>query len=126
MTTTTDLVKEIREIAASNPDFNYKEQEGYNGSCSYFGAGVGNLEGQCCIVGQALKNLEVDTTNLMVTESDFTTPTINKAVVDYMVDIKIARARELKWLDLVQGYQDAGFPWAEAVQSADKESPLAA
>ena len=126
MTTTTDLVKAIRAVAASKPDFIYTNQEGYAGMCSYFGEGVGKPEGQCCIVGQALKNLEVDTTVLQLSELDFMSPTIDKVIIDGMVDIPFSKGREVKWLNLVQACQDAGYTWAESVTAADKEFPLAA
>ena len=120
MTTAAELIQEVRKVAEERPDFIYSDQtESTLNLCSYFGRAIGDESGSPCIVGQALKNLEVPMEGLRVVEhagedSDISTVLDRGDVaVDYS-------GSEAMWLAKVQMKQDEGFPWAYAVEEADK------
>lgn len=115
--TTTQLIEEVRKVASMNPEFVYGDAIT---SCSYFGQAIGNNTGQCCIIGQAFKNLEVDTEQLFSAEARGDSPTIRLAVEDKLVDILVGHPQELNWLDSVQRGQDTGWSWSYALIDADK------
>lgn len=116
--TTTQLIEEVRKIASENPEFVYWDAIT---SCSYFGRTIGDTSGQRCIIGQAFKNLEVDTEQLFSAEGRGDSPTIRRAVGDKLVDILVGHRHELNWLDIVQGGQDNGWSWSYALVVADKK-----
>ncbi len=121
MTTATQVIEEVRRLAAEQPDFVYAEQEGANPNedCSYFGCHLGNTAGQACIVGQALANLNVDMAKLEEAEDSGNDTDIDSVLVSGIVNITYT-SEEAKWLGNVQYHQDRKEPWARAVELADK------
>lgn len=120
MTTATELIQEVRKIAAERPDFIYSGQP--NGShclCSYFGRAIGDEAGSPCIVGQALKNLEVPMEGLREVEHAGEDSDISTVLDRGYVDIEYTGS-EAMWLAKVQMKQDDGETWAKAVEEADK------
>ena len=120
MTTATELIQEVRKIAAERPDFIYSDQtESTLNLCSYFGRAIGDESGSPCIVGQALKNLEVPMEGLLEVEHAGKDSDISTVLAMGYVDIDYSGGEAI-WLDKVQMKQDDGKPWAEAVEEADK------
>lgn len=121
MTNATQVIEEVRRLAAEQPDFVYGNQEGadVNEDCSYFGCAIGDTSGQACIVGQALANLDVDMTNLQRKEVKGFGPAIGEALESRVVAIPYTE-EEQAWLGNVQYHQDRKEPWARAVELADK------
>lgn len=120
MTTATELIQEVRKIAAEQPDFIYSDQtESTLNLCSYFGRAIGDEAGSPCIVGQALKNLEVPMEGLQEVEHAGEDSDISTVLDMGYVDIDYSGA-EAMWLAQVQMKQDLGYDWAEAVEEADK------
>lgn len=119
MTTATELIQEVRKIAAERPDFIYSNQGVDTNLCSYFGRAVGDESGSPCIVGQALKNLEVNTEELWEVEHAGKDSDIGTVLGRGYVDIECTGI-EAMWLARVQMRQDDGLSWAEAVEEADK------
>lgn len=111
--TTKDLVKEVKKIASENPDFIYAGKY-----CSYFGQEVGDPTGQCCIIGQAFKNLNIDTSGIKE-GGKITSPNIYIIIHRGMVDIQIDSDSDVIWLAKVQSVQDRKDPWGEAVDRAN-------
>lgn len=120
MTTAAELIQEVRKVAEERPDFIYSDQtEPNNILCSYFGRAIGDESGSPCIVGQALKNLEVDTEVLLKAEKAGEETDICTVLDRGYVDIECT-VNEAMWLAKVQSKQDDGYAWAQAVESADK------
>lgn len=119
MTTATQVIEEVRRLAAEQPDFVYSKQEGAGDNCSYFGCALGDTSGQACIVGQALANLNVDMMGLKGKEAKDVGMAIGVALEHGVVTIPYTE-REARWLDDVQYHQDRGETWAQAVALADK------
>ena len=120
MTTATELIQEVRKIAAERPNFVYGKQGVDNDSCSYFGRDVGDETGSPCIIGQALKNLGVDTSRLKEAEDHLADDLVISSALD-AGHIEIAYTdREAQWLLHVQTKQDSDETWAKAVEEADK------
>ena len=120
MTTATQVIEEVRRLAAEQPDFVYGTQEGAGGTCSYFGCAIGDTSGQACIVGQALANLNVDMSGLKRKEESDLGLAIGEALLLGKVDIPYTE-EDARWLDNVQYNQDEDETWAQAVAMADKE-----
>lgn len=116
--TTKDLINEVRKVAEAEPDFVYNEG-GKSSGCSYFGPERGDTSGSPCIVGKALKNLEVNTKILLARESDGTSDRIGFALFNGLVPVTSLIPRERAWLDSVQNSQDCGLSWAVSVKRAD-------
>ena len=121
MTTATQVIEEVRRLAAEQPDFVYGTQEGAdaNEDCSYFGCAVGVTSGQACIVGQALASLNVDMSDLKRKEAKGFAMAIGEALEQGVVDI-LYTEEEQAWLSNVQYHQDREESWAQAVALADK------
>lgn len=114
MVNTKQMIEEVRKIASENPDFTYGGPR-----CSYFGSTLGVLEGQCCIIGQAFKNLGVDTAKLLSQEEDDFSPSVEHTITAGIVDVDILSDKDLDWLSSVQTCQDAKWSWEDAVRYAD-------
>lgn len=116
MTTATQVIEEVRRLAAEQPDFVYSEQEGSdaNEDCSYFGCALGLTSGQACIVGQALASLDVDMSDLKRQEDNGYGMDIGAALEQGVVEIPY-NVEERAWLSNVQYHQDRGEPWGRAV-----------
>lgn len=117
--TTKDLIDEVRRVSELEPDFVYNE-DGSESECSYFGRDRGDTSGNPCIVGKALKNLEVDTTKLLARESNGTGGRIGFVLLKGFIPVTSLVDSERAWLNAVQFYQDCGLTWAVSVKRADK------
>jgi hypothetical protein len=114
----TDLVAEIRRIAAESPNYVYQQvQRDGRSACEYVEYAGDQLIGSC-IVGRALVNLGVDPASLTFS-NDFT-PTAWGLLRDAGHN---SLAGEIDWIQSVQAGQDQGWAWGEAVQHADVRHP---
>jgi hypothetical protein len=111
--TTKDVVREVRRIAAENPDFVYTPS--LNGICSYH-ATEGNPQG--CIIGAALKSLGVDV-DVLAGPANTILRHLGLEGVFYIEDV----SREAEWVQTVQSCQDCRKPWGEAVSLASERYP---
>lgn len=115
MLNATDVVNEIRKVAAEQPDFIYNE--GGLAECMYTKNTDGSPGG--CIVGRALMRLGVEEEDLVESDGQFASRVLS--------DLGISGDRfVMLWIAEVQEVQDGGKTWAEAVQSADTYYPVAA
>lgn len=121
MTTSKELIEEVRKIAKENPDFVYAKQVGRttDDNCSYFGRAIGDGLGTPCIVGQALKNLELDISALEIHEVQGLGIAIGVVLERELLGIAYTET-DRRWLDRVQFSQDLMGSWGEAVEYADK------
>lgn len=117
--TTADLIVEVRKIAEAEPDYVYGDEDDRSG-CSYFTDRFGTTKGNPCIVGKALRNLEVDTSILRRREAYSHSDRIAFALVEGFVPVVSTVIVERDWLNSVQDYQDVGLSWSEAVKNADR------
>lgn len=113
-----DLIAEVRRVAAERPDYNYREEirkVGFD-DCVYQ---LPNGE-PGCLIGQGLFPLMEDK-NIF---SEF--PGLNEDDVEGLevAGLIDGTEREIAWLSRAQIRQDAGFTWSEAVAVADCEYPL--
>lgn len=119
--TVADVVTEVRKLAAERPDFNYKAQPGLEpsdmGGCSYVGRDRYDPEGEGCIIGQALARLGVNHDDLVEREGNLASTAIQRLLGQVVTDVD--DFDEDRWLDAVQGNQDAAHPWGIAVANAD-------
>lgn len=104
-----ELENAVREIAAENPDFVYQQtviDNGGNRDCVYFD------EDGCpsCLIGHGLAKLGVVKED-MVDSSNF-------MAVGQLFGASHG-AESVRWLSDVQFFQDGGYPWGKAVESAD-------
>lgn len=111
--TTQDLIDEVRKIAEEMPDFVYTTDD--VSGCSYFGREVGDPTGQCCIMGQAFKNLNVDTSKINETP----VLTVGELIWGQVIPVTSLNESQVEWLDHVQALQDEGSSWGEAVSIVD-------
>lgn len=114
--TTQDLIEEVRKIPKEMPDFVY--MTGDVAGCSYFGRGIGDPTGQCCTMGQAFKNLKVDTSK--IDETPVGVSTVGELIWDQVIPVTSLNKTQVDWLDRVQGLQDDGVSWGEAVSIVDR------
>lgn len=115
MLNATDVVSEIRKVAAEQPDFIYND--GSLTECLYTQNADGSPGG--CIVGRALMRLDVEEEDLVKNDGRFASRVLPELGIsgDYYV---------MNWIDKVQKVQDVGDTWAEAVQAADAYCRFAA
>ena len=104
------VVAAIRQLAGESPDFVYRKD---GALCSYF---PDDYNPQGCIVGAAMRQC-----------GHTIAAHYENAVAENMV-ARILRLRYtpknadvLRWITLVQGYQDQGLCWKFAVALADVE-----
>ena len=114
-----ELIAEVRKVAEANPDFIYSEQPGAGAICSYFGQNLGDTTGSPCIIGQALKNLKLDTSRLKDLEDQEDGSGIADVLAMGLIDVEQPTETEENWLGRVQCAQDFGESWATAVMKAD-------
>ncbi|MFF0498492.1 hypothetical protein ACFYU5_18955 [Nocardia aobensis] len=113
----TDIVSEIRRLAAENPDYIYQSR---GDACVYVEPDEAGVLVGSCIVGKALVNLGVNPAEL-----EWEIGTIPGAY--HLLRSRVGGAsREVWWIDWVQGEQDTGYSWADSVASADQERPIEA
>ena len=113
--TTQDLIDEVRKIAEEMPDFVYATP--FTKGCSYFGREVGDPTGQCCIMGQAFKNLKIDTSKIDETHENIST--VGDLILTEDIPVTYLDESQVEWLDNVQLLQDEGISWGEAVSIVD-------
>lgn len=113
--TTQDLIDEVRKIAEEMPDFVYGSPS--TKGCSYFGQEIGDPTGQCCIMGQAFKNLKVDTSK--IDETPVGVSTVGELIMNQDIPVTPLNKTQVDWLNRVQGLQDDGVSWGEAVSIVD-------
>ena len=102
-----EVAKEVRRLADTFPNFQYKAP------CKYLEEKDGEKVGSC-IVGQALVNLGLDKDELSKYEGESAYAVLNETCeVDSM--------NQLEWVDTVQDHQDYGRVWGEAIKAADYE-----
>ena len=106
-TTTQDLIDEVRKIAKEMPDFVYATP--FTKGCSYFGREVGDPTGQCCIMGQAFKNLKIDTSKIDETHENIST--VGDLILAEDIPVTYLDTSQVEWLDNVQLLQDEGISW---------------
>lgn len=110
------IVEEVRHIAAERPEHIY-QPDPFITHCSYL---TSNDEpGRGCIIGQAFERVGVSRENLASYEGASASAVVEK------LDIPHSTRRDLRmlWLDRVQGEQDTGEAWADAVATADRTYP---
>lgn len=100
------IIAETRKVAASSPDFIYKQ---INGACKYIDNGSPS-----CIIGRALWNLDI--IDAKCEWDKFANSSIEGVVSQEDWDID---PDEVEWLSDVQNYQDTGYPWGRAISYAD-------
>ncbi len=106
------LIAAVRELAAEEPGFIYRfYADDPKLACSYF-PNEKNPKG--CIVGAAIR--------LVAPDFDLQ-PWEGQNAGDVVGDF--ATEEQSNWFNHVQGEQDAGKPWGEAVRLADVEQKLA-
>lgn len=103
--TGTELVAKVREIAAEQPDFVYKDE-----GCVYVRDGHGS-----CIIGRAA--MELGYIDASLEEQGLNWETVTRLANHVGID---CTRNEILWLQTVQSDQDAGVPWGDAVRIADK------
>ena len=109
--TVSDLISKVRELAAASPDCRYRSTNGSSSGCC-------NNRGECtngtvgCIIGQAAAALGYDWGDEPSREG-----------VHLFVNrvFRHTPRPQTYWLDLVQGQQDLGKTWGDAVQYADEQ-----
>lgn len=110
------VVAEVRHIAAERPGHIY-QPDPFITHCSYLTSR--DEPGRGCLIGQAFERIGVPRGSLARCEGHSAS-----AAVDQL-DILHSTRRDLRmlWLDRVQGEQDTGETWAEAVATADRTYP---
>lgn len=128
MLTLDQIIAEIRTIAAESPYFIYTPPEG-EAACLYVHTDPVTdevIEGEGCIVGQALVRLGVDADQLGGTL------TADSVLRDLEKEGLLTTAptgadeSKLSWIRNVQCHQDSGVAWREAVEQADTEALMPA
>lgn len=102
-----DLVDQVRKVAAQYPDFIYTKTPG--GRCLY-GPTKKNPHG--CIMGKALQDL-----GLPLPPEGEGISTFLAHAAEFLITPD-DQARLLYWLDEVQAAQDSGVSWGQAVSDA--------
>lgn len=112
-----DLIeKEVIRLATEHPEVVYQRpltyrngQPLYSDYCSYTKGVAGGGEG--CIFGQALSNLGMSDDKLAALDGTGGINTVSEAI-----GIEAEQDRVYNW-ELVQGRQDLGLPWGEAIKA---------
>ena len=111
MTTTAELITQVRHLATEYPDARYYKAAG-SSFCEYADGPVTNGPGsEGCIMGQAARLLDIDLFTWGRVE-------IYQLLEDEGWDIGDINAMD--WLTQVQQIQDAGSTWGDAIVMADK------
>lgn len=113
-----DLIAEIRRVAAERPEYNYRDEirkMGFDGCVYQLPSGEPG-----CLIGQGLFPL-MENKDFFLEHDD-----LNEDDVLGLEDANliVGTGREIGWLSRAQIRQDAGFTWGEAVAVADAEYPL--
>lgn len=103
------LAARVRQVAAGNPTGTAHTE---------YVSWDGDDYDSCCLLGEALVREGVNPLELTVDVTvQYLTGVVAGAVVDLIPEDRLPR--ELRWLVNVQQLQDAGHPWAYAVEEAD-------
>lgn len=116
MLNATDVVNEIRKVAAEQPDFIYNGDT-FPIECLYTKNADGSPGG--CIVGRALMRLNVEEEVLVKNDGRGASGVLSELGIGGDIFV-------MHWINEVQEIQDSGKTWAEAVQSADTYYRVAA
>jgi hypothetical protein len=106
------LIQSIRKLAADFPDAVYSV-EGY---CQYTEGKCG--PGQGCLVGQGMQNCGMGE---MAEDADILGEI---GVSSFFSKANVKNKNDRNWLIKIQGNQDNGKPWADAVRLADASFEL--
>lgn len=109
------LVAAVRELAARDEGFVYKQRDGAGGKkCLYVHrTDEGHLVGGC-IVGQAALKVGVPIEKLREFDS-YNEGAVGSAFTEFSISPEV-----LNWLTVVQQRQDNGNTWGSAVDTADR------
>jgi len=119
---TKDAIKQIRKLAAENPD--------HTSACNYVNEETNKPE---CLIGHYLINVAgippetfTDPTKRQIVDKDGAT-TRTTSFNDYGLGdlitegiVEATNDKGLRWIREVQEIQDQGWSWGEAVKSADQ------
>ena len=112
MTTTAELITQVRQLATDYPNARYHKAAG-SSYCEYADGTVTNgPDHEGCIMGQAARLLEIDLSNWGRVE-------IHQLLDDEGWDMHDYNA--IDWLTQVQQIQDGGSTWSDAIVIADKK-----
>lgn len=118
------IVAEVRKLAEERPDHVYVSE--VFGQCSYVGAEIGRPnESGGCIIGQALIRTGVSETELAEWETGAhrawgPDSTVDMMQLDHPGWLGEPSEADMDWLLAVQGKQDRGDSWADAVRLTDQ------
>lgn len=110
------LEAEVRRLAGERPDFIYNRTTGgfWNGNAACVYNATEDREG--CIFGQALTRLGRPVPEGLEHVSI-------RAILEHASNMYLTTAQG-KWTQAVQGSQDTGLSWSEAVERADRIHPI--
>lgn len=111
-----ELKEEVLKLAAEKPDFIYESDDSAY-SCRYLDWDKDKAYGSC-IMGQALMNLGVNPEELSKYEGADISAVVG--ILNGGEEPQYHRDPFDFWLSYVQGRQDAGYTWSEAIDWADR------
>jgi hypothetical protein len=124
------IVQYVRDLANEYPDFVYQTPSGKVAmySAAIGGNGCSNVEGgdpkyphlKGCIIGQAFakQGFDLSDSNLRMRSAYQLFALLDLAPLEAITSYEISGVRA--WLNHVQGQQDTGKTWSDAVSNADK------
>jgi len=114
----TDLVDAIRKLGANYPDAIYEESDG---TCSYSQGNVVDGPDQQigCIVGQAAASIGVPYEVLVDGGEEGSDVFIDRLINEGLIKPDSYDNGKAHWINSVQGSQDGGTEWGEAIRQAD-------
>lgn len=113
-----DLQKEVRRLANQYPNAIYQSPNGFNGCYYNVGIVANGPDTEGCLLGQAIRNLEPEIFEAITADSDDIVSLI--CIMNEDFDNSEDEEGDIeKWLSIVQGQQDGGKTWSEAVKIAD-------
>ncbi len=119
MITLKQLIEAIRQVAATEPDFVYDNNDDQS-SCDY----TPNARNRCgCIVGEALMLLGVSRERLRAVDLLGWNTNVSwgmAVIIDELEDLVAPEALNSSWVRQVQSAQDDGHSWGDAVADADE------
>lgn len=110
-----DLQKEVRRLAAEYPNAIYQSLDG-----CYYNAGIvaNGPDTEGCLLGQAIRNLDPEIFEDIGMDGDDIASLIQ--YMDEHFDNSEDKEGNIEnWFSIVQGQQDNGETWSEAVKIAD-------
>ena len=107
-----ELIGCVRELASKYPEAIYENDDQ---NCYYTIGACGNGNG--CIIGQALVAMNPELLDDLIASDNGCVPFAGELV--YQLELALSE-KEVRWLNSVQGYQDEGKSWGEAIKKADK------